>query len=839
MAKFKKLAMLCTALLATAALAAGCEFPIGGGLLNSSESSNSVEESVVESSSASSEESVVESVTESSSEVEEEKTAYYEVIVDEAAASLSADSEWSDAYGEITFTATEAGTYGVYAVDKNFNEAGVYFVLKNSETNSATKYIFDVEEAGEVTLITNNFFYDAGTLEFNYYIYRLNTLTVTESEGTAELCANIPVPVEVVAPAAGKYVLSITENVVWANDMDDLAAGGESSTKKEFNFSEAGEIVSCYVVMDNLNFEGFNFEWKLAEKFIHTLVLGDNEISTPNGEAVEMAFTPATSGVYTFTATNTNSMFGVWNDAYGGYLDYDVSGFSNVYNAVLEAGVTYSIYVQYSNWEDESDIVETINISSFVADDVSNIAEVGSYTFIATEEGVTITFTAPENGTYSFFDTTNYSFWFDGSEEATDYAEFYLEADESISFISKFDGVVTIQIEKLPEIVTLDLGETTVAIPEGENELQFNANNGEYTLTWNNENIIIYVNGMPYTAGTMFSVDYYSSYAISTVDGSAINDVTFTLAVYVYPTVELGDNTITVNGEDVIYKFDATQLGCYTFTLTGEAISYVSVDSSSAITYPDALEEAGSISINISASDAIFLSISTTEECEITVNVACNTVVTMFEMAVTMDETGTAPVSLTIDSIAPGECIYFAASKMVGDYVLSWSDEYEINVYAGDNIGMYYDPQVRLTRTMMDGFVYIIIRNLGFSEATYENVVLNIAEYEEPVAEPQGQIVTLGEETTISIESYSEVIISFVAEEAGSYTLTTASSVMVDLWFYNEQWQAYDRAWAAVIDSTEGGSYTFDMEAGQIIDFFVIAYNWDAAVDFVFTITKN
>lgn len=808
MAKFKKLAMLCAALIATASMATGCSV-LDGILsgLNSSSEASSVAESTVDSTVSeeeSSEEESSEQVSESAP-VEDETNTYYTCIVDGAAASLSADSEWSDAYGEITFTATEAGTYGVYAVDKNFNEAGVYFVLKNSETNSATKYIFDVEEAGEVTLITNNFFYDAGTLEFNYYIYKLNTLTVTESEGTAELCANIPVPVEVVAPAAGKYVLSITENVVWANDMDDLAAGGESSTKKEFNFSEAGEIVSCYVVMENLNLEGFNFEWKLAEKVVPVLEMGENEVVFESGDN-EFTFISETDVTIEVSLDTAYGLLITTNDA------WSETAILNV-----EAGVPFSLNVYFSGWDAEYEnqyntIDSIITISSFVADDVSNITEVGSYTFTATEEGVNITFTAPEDGTYSFFDTTDYSFWFDGSEEATDYAEFYLAAGESISFISKFDGVVTIQIEKLPEIVTLDLGETVVNIPEGENELQFNAEVGEYTLTWDNENIIIYVNGMPYTAGSMFSVDYYSSYAISTADGSAINDVTFTLAVYVYPTVELGDNTITVNGEDVVYKFDATQLGCYTFTLTGEAISYVSVDSSSAITYPDALEEAGSISINISASDAIFLSISTTAECEITVNVACNTVVTMFEMAVTMDETGTAPVSLTIDSIAPGECIYFAASRMVGDYVLSWSDEYEINIYAGDNIGMYYDPQVRLTRTMMDGPVYIIIRNLGFSEATYENVVLNIAEYEEPAAAP-----IVGNHDVEVINGFMGGSLTLTAEVAGTYVLSLAEGEE------NGDIGLEDEYGFEVIELP----YTFTLEAGESITFVVLTLNWE------------
>ena len=844
MAKFKKLAMLCAALIATASMATGCSV-LDGILssLNSSSEASSAAESTVDSTVSeeeSSEEENSEQVSESAPV--EDENAYYTCIVDGEAAAIEVAEAYSTIAGTLTFNAPKAGLYAIYAVDADFFEAGVMFGAADAanEDEHFVKYLFNVEEAGEATVSTSYYAWDEGTFEYFYYIYHVVELEVNTESGSAELLANIPVPVTVVAPAAGSYVLSISQSVDWYTDIESAHRGnGEYAKKTTITATEAGEKITVFVKFDNMDKEGFDFEWTLAEKVVPVLVAGDNEINAPNGEAVEFTFTPETSGTFTFTASSENTMFGVWSEEYGGYIDYDVSGYSNIYNVALEAGVTYTIYMQYSNWEDESDIVENVNISGFVSDDVSNITEVGSYTFEATAEGVVITFTAPEAGQYSFFDEIGYSFWFEGNEEETDYAEFYLAAGESISFTAKYDGIVKLTIEKMPEIVTLDLGETTVNVPKDENELQFNADNGDYTLTWDNENVIVYVNGMNYTSGSVFSIDYYSSYAITTEDGSAINDVTFTLTVYVYPTVKLGDNTITVDAaeEEKIYKFYPTEIGCYTFTFTGEAICYVEVNSAGAIDYPDALSEAGSISININEIEEIALSVYATAACEAIVNVAYNTTISMFESAVTMDETTMSPVSLTIASIAPGECLYFAASRMVGDYVISWSEEYNIAVYAGENVGTAYDGQIRLTRTMMDGYVYIVIRNYDYEGTTYENVVLNISAYVAPAAEPQGQIITLDEETTIEIASLDNVIISFVAEEAGTYTLTTTSSVLVDLWQYSESWEAYDRVWQNPIDSTEGGSYTFTLEAGQIIDFFVMEYDM-GEVSFVFTITK-
>ena len=849
MAKFKKLAMLCTALLATASLtfATGCSLLDGVfGTDNSNSESSSVEESTDssdDSSTDSSDDSSTDSSDDSSSGTEDD-TVYYKNVVDGAAGSLSATAMGS-VWGEISFEATEAGLYGIYAVDADFNLAGVSFGAQGETDADAcsARYLFEVEEAGTVTLAATYFAWDEGTLEYNYYVYQISPLVVSEAEGSAALVANLPAPVKVVAPAAGKYVLSITKEVIWATSMSDLAAGGTYGSKTEIVATEADEEITLYVVYENMDDEGFDFEWTLAEKAIPVLAMGDNNLTLANGEDTEMTFTPAEDGVYTFTATNENCMIGVWNDNYGGYIDYDVSGYSNTasLNATTE-GLT--VYVKYSNYDDPTPIEETITVSAFESANPA-MTEVGNYTFTATADGLAVSFTAPAAGTYSIVDGYKYVLWFadtvdggDGSGESG--REVTLAEGETINFTIKYDGLITISIEKLPDIVNLNLGENTVNVPEGESTLQFNVGVGEYVLTYDNDNVVSMINGWePYVEGTMFGVSYFSSYTISSTDGSALENVTFTLAEFVYPTVDLGDNTISAGTAGTTYKFTATEVGCYTFTVVGEKVNYVTLNADKTIYAPDALEGAGTISIDVKAGAEIDFYIEASEDCEVSVNVAYNTTVNPLESSITMNAEGTQPESLTIESLPNGACVYYVAMRMVGDYIISWDSSINLVVYAGDNVGMSMDKaEVRLTRTMMDAGVYLIVRNSDYEGANYENVVLNFAVYEEPAAEPQGQIIALDTETTIEIAAWGDAIISFVAEEAGTYTLTTASSVLVDYWQYNENWQSYDRTWTNPIDSTEGGSFSFSLEAGEIIDFFVMEYDM-GAVSFVFTITKN
>ena len=914
MTNFKKLALLCTALLtcATLSLTAGCS--LLGGNSSSSENESSIESSSTlpeESSEDVSSDTTIDSSSESSSD--SSTTTTYTVTVNNGTGSGSYEAEteveiscnlpewkefdgWYDQNNELI---SRKATFTLYVesditltpsfIDVNYTficegtlnlvdgwdsaniqefkvavpEAGTYALSTNSIAQfgeikdglSEGSYTFTVEEAGEVTLYAhhNNWEVADGTeVEVVYTIYEIKGYDFTEvGEYNSNMLANASIPFSFTAPAAGTYRIStsleafcfgITEIADIYNDTWTEVIGtyerisysidssitvtleeGQSTTQLPVDSYSAwawikAESAYNYVALD------------LKIEYVETIVLkdGDTTATIHEGEDMKIIFTPTEDNVYTFTATNENCVFGIWNES-DGYFNYDVSGYSNTYNVSLKANEEFVFYIKYNNYDNPVPIEETISVTSFVSDDPSKMDAEGKYTFTATLNGTSATFTAPVAGTYEISDGYNNSIDGVSSIEVT------LAAGESHTFMVYYDGIITLTIVKLPEIVSLSLGENTVTVPEGENTLELNVNNGDYTLIWSNEDVIVNVNGTPYTSGTMLTVDYWSSFTITTSDGTAIENVTFTLNAFVYPTVKLGDNTVNVNATGTTFKFMATEPGCYTFTIVGETVTNVSLDSMDSYDYPNALDAAGTISINVKPNAEISLSVKTSEDSQISVNVALTSTTKDLETSVVMNDDNTQPVSLTIDSLPNGTCAYYVATKMMGDYTISWSADYDIIVYTGENVGTSYNPEVRLTRTALDGNVYLVIRNSNYDGMDYENIVLNFAIYEEPVAEPQGTLVGLNEETTIEIAAWENAIISFVAPEAGTYTLTTTSSVLVDLWVLGN-W-GYDRTWFNVINSEEGGSYTFTLEEGGIIDFFVMEYDF-GSVSFVFTITQ-
>ncbi|MBQ8428557.1 MAG: hypothetical protein IJX30_00450 [Clostridia bacterium] len=849
MAKFKKLVLLCTALMMTASVAAfaACGEEKKDSSPDTSASTPAEDGSSDDSSSEDSSSPEDNSSSEDTSSPDDgggdetEPAVYYEEIVAGGNGSLTATAI-GNVWGEITFSVEEAGLYGIYAVDANYQSVDVYFAPQGT-TNSdvcMTNFIFNVEEAGDVTLATYRFAWGAETTNFSYYVYKLDTLTIEATTGVATLAANLRAPVTFVAPAAGEYVITSTQQLTWYNSADKSDDGTTSSS---FLLStEAAGEVDFYVMLDDLNYADFDFTWEVLTIEALTLQEGDNTVDLYAGVYREVLLTSETATTYTVTAASETYSFvvGVYGMTEWG-LGWIEGNYENFFNVSVAAGETKAIHIFYSgndvNWENGPANIETnVNVSRLVEADPSALA-VGNNTFTATTDGVQATFTAEVAGTYAIRED-NGSLWFEDTVDYGDYSkEVTLAAGESVTFTVKYEGLTTVAIEKLPDTIRLNLGENTVNVPAGESNLAIEADGSEFVLTWNNDNVIVYANGEAYVAGSLLDYSpYWGSYSVTTADGSAVENVVFTLAAFEYPTVELGDNTVTASAAaGNVYKFTATDPGCYTFTLTGDKITNVALNASDPLDYPDALSAAGAISINVKANAEIELYVEVSEDSEIGVNVAMTSTMNYLESSVTMDETGMNPVSLTIPSLPNGGVAYYVATKMTGDYTISWDSSYDLVVYAGEEVSMEYtDYQVRLTRTMMDGPIYLIVRNSNYEGANYENVVLNFAVYEEPPAEAQGQLVNLNEETTIAIESWGSTVFSFIAPADGEYTLTTASSVLVDLWVEGN-W-GYDRAWANVIDSKTGGSYTFTLTEGQIIDFFAMEYDM-GEVSFVFTIT--
>lgn len=848
MAKFKKLVLLCTALMMTASVAAfaACGEEKKDSSPDTSASTPAEDGSSDDSSSEDSSSPEDNSSSEDTSSPDDggdetEPAVYYEEIVAGGNGSLTATAI-GNVWGEITFSVEEAGLYGIYAVDANYQSVDVYFAPQGTTSSDVcvTNFIFNVEEAGDVTLATYRFAWGAETTNFSYYVYKLDTLTIEATTGVATLAANLRAPVTFVAPAAGEYVITSTQQLTWYNSADK-SDDGTTASSFLLSAEEAGEV-TFYVMLDDLNYADFDFTWEVLTIEALTLQEGDNTVDLYAGVYREVLLTSETATTYTVTAASETYSFivGVYGMTEWG-LGWIEGNYENFFNVSVAAGETKAIHIFYSGYDvngenGPANIETNVNVSRLVEADPSALA-VGNNTFTATTDGVQATFTAEVAGTYAIRED-NGSLWFEDTVDYGDYSkEVTLAAGESVTFTVKYEGLVTVAIEKLPDTIRLNLGENTVNVPAGESNLAIEADGSEFVLTWNNDNVIVYANGEAYVAGSLLDYSpYWGSYSVTTADGSAVENVVFTLAAFEYPTVELGDNTVTASAAaGNVYKFTATDPGCYTFTLTGDKITNVALNASDPLDYPDALSAAGTISINVKANAEIELYVEVSEDSNIGVNVAMTSTMNYLESSVTMDETTMLPVSLTIPSLPNGGVAYYVATRMTGDYTISWDSSYDLVVYAGEEVGMEYtDYQVRLTRTMMDGPIYLIVRNSNYEGANYENVVLNFAVYEEPPAEAQGQLVNLNEETTIAIESWGSTVFSFIAPADGEYTLTTASSVLVDLWVEGN-W-GYDRAWANVIDSKTGGSYTFTLTEGQIIDFFAMEYDM-GEVSFVFTIT--
>ncbi len=124
------------------------------------------------------------------------------------------------------------------------------------------------------------------------------------------------------------------------------------------------------------------------------------------------------------------------------------------------------------------------------------------------------------------------------------------------------------------EGVTIALGNSSLSIADN-TYIQVNVQGfetGDYTVTWNNANVIVVVDGMPMANGdTFYSLNaMYPVTFMVYAEGYVAAEVTLTIEKVVVPAtpVVLGENTVSVtdtwNGTAV--EFTATEAGTYTFT---------------------------------------------------------------------------------------------------------------------------------------------------------------------------------------------------------------------------------------------------------------------------------
>ena len=726
-------------------------------------------------------------------------------------------------WGTLSVEVPEAGKYAIFS----FSECGIKFGPEGATdgwNECAESYSFEAAEAGTINLSTYVYDWNDINEEVTYYLVKTDELVLDKEAGVANIAANARTNIKFVAPAAGEYLIVTNQALTWYGE--GLEEYGETTTSLKVTATEAGQEIT-FEAACSYNDLYVTLEWEVVEIAPVALVEGDNNMTLYAGAYMTASFTSDKTGSFTFSFECDYSAY--WTENY-----------EKSYIGSIVAGETITLELRYSGYtadyeQGPGSIDVVINVAPLEEDDPSDL-QVGENIFTASEEGVAASFTAPVAGTYAFSDDYTNTMWFEDTVDYGDsYKEITLAEGEIVNFTVKYAGLVTLLVEKIIPPVTLSLGENVVNIEAGATlewgyDVPYNTN---LTYSCDNNNVVLYVDGAALANGDIFQVSWMSNFEIATADGNNVTGAKITITEYVAPALNDGDNSVEAGQ----YSYTVTNPGCYVFTATGDGITSFAVGSQDAYDYPDALSAAGSIAINVKPGATIDINIE--GEGTMAINVACTSTVAMLEGAVTMNDDMTAPESLTIASLKAGEVAYYAASRMTGDYIVSWSSDYSIVVYAGENVGMSYEPQVRLTRTMMDGIVYFVVRNSGSEDL--ENVVLNFAEYVyvDPNTQPQGTLVNLNEETTIEIAAWDNAIISFVAPAAGTYTLTTESSVLVDKWVYTENWGGvWDRAWENYIDSATGGSYSFTLAEGEIINFFVMEFDM-GEVSFVFTISNE
>ena len=569
MAKLKKLVLLCTALMMTASVAALASCGEGKKPSSSPDVSDSTP---TEDNSSPDDSSSVDGGDETPDDV-----VYYEEIVAGGEGSLTA-TELGNVWGEISFSVEEAGLYGVYAVDANANSVEVYFGPQGSTDDSAcaTNFIFNVEEAGDVTLATYKFFWGAETINFSYYVYKLDTLTIEEMTGEATLAANLRAPVIFNAPAAGDYLITADVDLTWYNTAEKSDDGTYSSAFL-LSASEAGEIL-FYVMLNDPRYPDFDFTWEILTIADVALNAGENTVDLYTSIYREVSFTAPQNAIYSVAAESeqysfTTGVYGV--DEWGG-MSWVEGNNENYFTFYLKAGETKTFHIYYSGYDlnggTGSTKVETpVTVSSIEAADPANLA-VGDNIFMATEEGVQATFTAEVAGTYLISDGIG-TMWFEDTDPewgADSYKEVTLAAGESVSFTVKYNNLVTIAIEKAPESINLSVGENTINVPAETAYLNFTdaEMDATYTLSFNGAlvSIVLDQGGMQTEifADTEFTYNPWHDYIITSKTGEAIENLVITVTFVrgaegggdigggeeeTYAPLILGENAITVTVE--------------------------------------------------------------------------------------------------------------------------------------------------------------------------------------------------------------------------------------------------------------------------------------------------
>ena len=738
MAKFKKLVMLCTALMMTASIAG---FASCGGEKKDNSSPDTSASTPADNSSedASSEDASSDDTSSPDDGGSEEPAAYYEEIIAEGKGTVEGSAE-TENFGTLKLNIPEAGTYGIFTAEDvvMFGAEGA----TDGWSDFMDNYTFEVAEAGEITLATYAP-WEIGEVSYTYYLYKMNTLVIEDMTGEAKLASNLRTPVTFVAPAAGEYILTCNQQLKW---FSGLGKDEEIATSSSYLITaeEAGEI-DFYVMLDNFDAIELDFVWEIITVSDLALKAGDNNVDLYAGVFRAVTFTATEAGAYSLTVANDTYNFqaGIYGyNAEWDFMGWLKGGSEATYNFSIAAGETKTLHILYDGYDvnyeaGPAKIEANVVISALETADPSALT-VGDNVIAATEEGVKATFTAAVAGTYSISDDYTYAMYFadtvDEGFGGDSYKEITLAAGESITFTVKYDDLITITIEKLPESILLNAGENTVSVPAEGAILNFAGleEDATYTLTFDGSLVnIIMDQGMQSEifSETEFTYSPWNSYLINSKTEEAIESLTITVTFIrggegggdigggdeeeIIPddayVLTLGENAVAVPQEfaslGMPCVFTASQAGTYTIaTADGEQNAWIWKKD-----YSVYVQESSSATFTLEAGEAILLYFATWSEVADTIEVIIS-----LDGASTPAEPVEDKVIISLDAtndLTIGVGCYLTNSNTLtlkGEYTFDW------NVFVSNE----ETENVNDTVAVDDSFITVLVNDVEITSGT-------------------------------------------------------------------------------------------------------------------------
>ncbi len=282
----------------------------------------------------------------------------------------------------------------------------------------------------------------------------------------------------------------------------------------------------------------------------------------------------------------------------------------------------------------------------------------------------------------------------------------------------------------------------------------------------------------------------------------------------------LGENHVEIAeywGE-VETTFTATEAGTYYFyTLDGEANAYVNIND-----WEFVLEESGVVSIELTAGQTITVVVASYDYNADTIDFAISTE--------NPDQGGQDPepqgnvlvlgdnaITVTVSNYNVNYVFYTFTAAEAGTYVLMpAATELSADIYApnGDWIDFAELPNGYEFTLAAGESITFEIGTLHAMMGDEQVIDLVLSEKEEG-AEPQGNVLVLGDNSCQITDGYDGTMYTFTATEAGTYVLSAAADEN-NAYISLDPWEVIDLP------------YTFTLDAGQSINFLVMTYDENA-----------